>query len=329
MGVLYATVTIDWEGIKLEDDCLNYLEFFKKQFSEIPLTHFLCPAYFTRGKNLAAQIKKMQTLTKDDEIGLHIHSWKSLITKSSVEPQLQPNCHPKPPKVTYGDGKKDEGFAVPLGIYTIPQIRQILRTSKQILIETDITATECVSFRCGAWFASDAVFSALAEEGFKNDASAVPPNWLSTVTESALPIFASWIRHLWGKHETKTPHYLANTLIHRTYPKGIQSCLSQHEHSISQPQILANDIVEVPDTGLLMDYTPPSVLYHYIQQAWKLSKQTDTYISFGFHLESANASTTFSENIPFLIGLIQVLLAIKQEGIHINYLKLNQVRETL
>lgn len=325
---LYATVTVDWEGVQIDDENLDILASFKSQFPKIPLTHFICPAYFTRGQEFSQQIGKIHAVTAGDEIGLHIHCWESLIAKSGVIPILHPTCHPHAPIVPYGDNKYDGGFAVPLGAYTISQIQQILRTSKQILVETGLTPAEtCVSFRCGACLASDTVLSALRDEGFTNDASAIPSNVMTAVIARALPIFAAWVRALWGNREIQEPAYLANTIIHRAYPEGIQSCLLSHAHPISMPRVLEHGIVEVPGTGAMIDYISPMALYRYIQQAWTLSRRQDIYISFGFHLESATTITEFSDNMPLLSALIHILSMARQDGIAITYLTTQQVGE--
>lgn len=330
MGTLYATVTVDWEGEKIAPQNLNLLESFKTQYPNIPLTHFICPAYFTRGADLSREIEKIRALTQHDEVGLHIHCWRSLIAACHVTPRLQPRCQEDHLSVQYRDGEEDTGFTVPLGVYTVAEIRKILRTSRDILVEHDLTTPEaCVSFRCGAWLACDAVFSALSQENFLNDASGVSFYWASELIEQIMPTFAAWIRQLWGNCETRDPPYLANTISHRAYPDGVQGCLAPNELTISMPQVLANGIVEIPDTGVLMDYTPQTVLYYYIQQAWRLSKQQDTYISFGFHLESAGTQTVLSNDTPLLIALMQVLSRVTQEGIIIRYLKIHQVKETL
>ncbi len=328
MGKLYATVTVDWEGERIRNSCLDLLEFFKTQYPEIPLTHFICPAYFTRGEDLSEQLKRIRTLTQNDEIGLHIHCWKSLITASNVTPVFQPTLSVNDFTVPYGKGKEDTGFTVPLGIYSGAEIKKILNAARQILVKNELTTAEhCVSFRCGAWLACDSVFAALQKTGFSNDASGVPAHWVSVVIKDVMPTFAAWIEKLWGNSETTTPQYLINTLTHRVYPEGIESCFGLDDRTVSMPQVLENNILEIPDTGALIDYTPPIALYHYIKKAWNLSKHKDTYISFGFHLESSDVKTAFSQNIPFLMALMQVLSKVTQEGIQINYLKLHQVRK--
>jgi hypothetical protein len=284
MGTLYATVTVDWEGEQITALFLQALENFKAVHPDIPLTHFICPAYFTRGNDLSEYSNRIKALTQNDEVGVHIHCWETLVRKSHVEPITKPTCTHFEFIVKYGNGKEDKGFAVPLGLYSEENIRKILTTAKQILIEQGLTTPKaCVSFRCGAWMACDAVFSALQKEGFKNDASAAPYNWLPLITEDEIPTFASWIRLLWGRYETISPSYLANSLIHTVYPTGVVGCFAPNDKTLSMPQLLNNNIVEVPDTGALMDYTPKWALYDYIQNAWHLSQTEDIYISFGFH----------------------------------------------
>jgi hypothetical protein len=319
---------VDWEGEKIRNSCLDLLEFFKTQYPEIPLTHFICPAYFARGEDLSKKLKRIRTLTQNDEIGLHIHCWKSLITESRVTPVLQPTLDVNDRAVPYGKGKEDTGFTIPLGVYSVAEIEKILSTGKQILAENELTTAEnCLSFRCGAWLACDSVFTALQKAGFANDASGVPSAWISLVTKDVMPTFALWIEKLWGNKDTTTPKYLANTITHRAYPEGIKSCFGRDDRTISMPQVLENNILEIPDTGVLIDYTPPAILYYYIKQAWSLSEHQDIYISFGFHLESIDLKTVLSQNTPLLMALMQVLSKAAEDGITINYLKINQVRK--
>jgi hypothetical protein len=330
MGTLYATVTVDWEGEQITELSLQALENFKAIHPNIPLTHFICPAYFTRGDDLSEYNIKIKALTQNDEIGVHVHCWETLMRESHVEPITKPTCLTQGLVVKYGNGKEDRGFDVPLGVHSEADIRKILTTAKQILLEQGLTTPEtCVSFRCGAWMACDTVFSALQKEGFKNDASAAPSDWLPLITEKELPIFASWMRTLWGKDETTTPNYLANTLNHTAYPEGVVGCFTADNKTLSMPQLLKNNIVEVPDTGALMDYTPKVVLYNYIQNAWNLSKNEDIYISFGFHLESAHLTNESPPGASLIMGLMQVLSKIKQEKKEIVYLTINQVGEQI
>src|SRR5256885_750274 len=95
MANVIITVTCDWDALDYKYTAdkeynppdrysngvkaiLRFHELFK---GSIPITHFICPAYFTRKSahesTYAAGMKSLRD--KGDEIALHIHCWKSLI----------------------------------------------------------------------------------------------------------------------------------------------------------------------------------------------------------------------------------------------------------
>jgi hypothetical protein len=106
MGKTIIAVTCDWDGLDYPlngqynpegnshfrfDRGVQAIEYFDKIFDRrIPLTHFICPVYFTRSKFLAEYYSdKISNLIKTShcEIGLHIHGWISLMEACGVVPK--------------------------------------------------------------------------------------------------------------------------------------------------------------------------------------------------------------------------------------------------
>jgi hypothetical protein len=156
MGKVIITVTCDWDGLDYSldgqhnpegnphfrfDRGIQAIDYFDKIFDHrIPLTHFICPVYFTRSKFLAEYYSgKISKLIKTSkcEIGLHIHGWISLMRACGVAPRdpMQDLSLPDwgaQGKNRYGlsvpyrndaaEEKIDYGHGVPLGAYSRDEI---------------------------------------------------------------------------------------------------------------------------------------------------------------------------------------------------------------
>lgn len=99
-----AVVSVDWEGWHLHEENLRAFEAFREAHPEVPLTHFLNAAYFTKSRTSGLQSKisgrleaidKMwnphRALSPIDERGLHLNGWKSLVESSGVQYQAEPH----------------------------------------------------------------------------------------------------------------------------------------------------------------------------------------------------------------------------------------------
>src|ERR1700730_14137670 len=175
MPTLTICVTVDWEGESLEAANLNEMTAFRKAFPKIPLTHFICPAYLTRGGDLQAisGLIRGQVLG-GDEVALHVHCWQTLLTAAGVNPVLQPSWYingDAGPQVHYGNHQVDQGHGVPLGNYTSPEIGKIIAYANQLLVANHIASATPVSFRCGGWMSADPVQVALQAQHVANDSS--------------------------------------------------------------------------------------------------------------------------------------------------------------
>ncbi len=318
---IIMTLTVDWEGEHLKAANLDAMKLFNEKFPEYPLTHFICPAYYTRGEDPAPITEAIRSVIKPgDEIGLHVHCWYTLMDRYAgrhiATPTWLPNDDPGQ-GVPYDHGSKmDYGHDVPLGLFTRQEIAKTLVGARQLLAEVGLigSAADCTGFRCGGWMACDKVFEALADSNFEYDASGAPSKFNLVVWERIrqrygveVPLFY-WISLIWGPSFVTAPDYMVNLRSHAAYPGGV---LGIGDPAISGPAAIA-PLMEVPDTGSLADYTTFDDLKGYIDTAVS-SLAEEVYISMGFHQETAADDSHFSPlstNIQILTQALQYLQSV-------------------
>ncbi|MGH7495208.1 MAG: hypothetical protein ACREOO_22790 [bacterium] len=321
MGQVIITVTCDWDGLDYPlgepynpegnphfrfDRGVQAIQYFNKVFENcVPITHFICPVYFTRSKALVEYYARNTThLIKESncEIGLHIHGWMSLMHACDIWPR-DPVEDPSVPDwgaqensryglcVPYltddGHEKIDYGHGVPLGAYRQEEISQIVKKGRELLVDHRIMAAreDCVSFRCGGWMANDAVYAALqtVEPSFQYEASAVDASFFA----GRGGILDRWLAQLWGSKGQPEHSYLANRLFLSAYPDGINIWGRSNDVAEAQPRRMQK-LLEIPDTAILADYVKAGYMVEQIDGAVALAAlhASDIYVSLGFHLES-------------------------------------------
>lgn len=307
MPTLTICVTTDWEGQDLEDDNLDEMTAFRHQFGNVPLTHFICPAYLTRGGNLGAISGRIRAqVLPIDEVGLHIHCWQTLVVASHVAPVLQPSWYIQGngPAVPYGQGQSDVGHGVPLGAYSAGDIGHIIACANNLLVTNNIAPATPVSFRCGGWMSADAVQQALQAQGMANDSSSTDAPYFTQVNQRLQGFncrLGTWLPQLWGTAAVAAPAYLANTLSHAVQPGG--------GTDTTQPYQIAG-VLQVPDNGVLADYLTAQMIYNRLHAAWQQAAQGDVVHVCGFHQETATGRNLYdnTQNLPnFSAALTQFL----------------------
>ncbi len=282
IGAVRIAISVDWEGRELSEENLAAIERFRARFPEVPLTHFLNAAYFTKpgvgsgagDAAVAARIKR--ALRPQDELGLHLHGWRSLIEAAGVEFQRAPSF--------WGAGKAlkpvggDEGHEVEIAAYSAVELERILTFSKETLRARggfEIGG----SFRAGGWVAPPHVLEGIAAAGFGVDTSAVPPSWHEELSGLAL---RGRIQQLWGQVRPTTQPYRVQT------PKG--------------------PLIEMPDTCALADYVTAREMTTHVREALAQQRRRpdgEVYVHLGFHLETA---------ARFLPRLAQALTALRADA---------------
>jgi len=105
-------VTVDWEGWSLDDENIEVMQAFRKQYLHIPMMQLLNPVYLLRpGTNIALETEKIRaTFLPADSMGLHVHGWKSLLDACEVPYQYSPTFAAQSERCEAGDC----GYAVSL-----------------------------------------------------------------------------------------------------------------------------------------------------------------------------------------------------------------------
>lgn len=297
MGKVVFSLTIDWEGEHFRN-IADLLVVRKRIGHHIPVTHFICPAYFTNGINHAKEIIS-KAIFDIDEVALHVHCYESLVNKAGVKFRTEPDFFkgytPALKKLFSRLPKsmqpKNSGRGVPLSAYTYDEIIKILKTSRELMFQ-NFDIKELIGFRAGGWIASDEVLRALAETGFKYDSSATPPSVLSQgFSESfdgnlkddygdSYDGFSQYIIRMWG-HQLESERFLANSLSRKYCPDNFIS-------PFTQPYSL-QDIIEMPNNSSMSDYASlEKTMIPVLEKAIDVIKkynENNFYINLGFHQE--------------------------------------------
>jgi len=257
-GKLLLVVSTDWEGRDLKLQNLAAMKNFRRDFPEVKIIQFLNAAYFTKPDADATQVRSLMNsvLQPGDELGLHIHGWKTLFEASNVTFRSSPTA--------WGNELQncdyDCGHEVAINAYTGPEMRKVIHYSVDTLNAQGFG--RATSFRAGAWMGDKQILDALTDEGFKMDSSEVPPELLQSAIEQ-YP-FWSWIENLWKGVDTSVQPHVINTR--------------------------SGSLLEVPDNGALADYmTSDQMLEIFKSEAFALARDPshDVYVQIGFHEETA------------------------------------------
>lgn len=307
MSSVVICVTVDWEGTNILSENLKSMTDFRTMLPEIPLTHFICPAYFTRnGDNANMSAKILTQILDRDEVGLHVHCWNSLIKASNVALLTDPPTYylkdfndgrgPEIPYATSQGLAVDWGHGIPLGAFTATDIESIISAASNLLVSNNITRRAPTSFRCGGWLSCDAVQSALQSttNSINTDSSGTDAIHFADIQQIIRDNFScdigSWIPLLWGATSTSTPSYLANSQTLVANPYGIS--FDTQPYNIGS----TNPIVQVPNNGALMDYTSADKVYgELVAMLQHVSEKGGDMLSVvGFHQESASFENIFN-----------------------------------
>ena len=203
-GRLRVAVTVDWEGVALGEEGLAALEHLRAALPGAPFTHFVCPAYLTKDAPIpdAGAILK-SAVRAGDEVGVHVHGWRSLARAAGLTPKLAPSFLAADGKlVEFPDG--DLGFEVDLEAYDVTELRALVATSRRLLRERAGLTVSAI-FRAGGFLATPAVLEAIRAEGIAVDSSAIEARPLEDELPGApLP---GRLRALWPRIEATSQPY--------------------------------------------------------------------------------------------------------------------------
>lgn len=246
--VMQIYVTVDWEGMSLDDENITAMQEFRQRHPEIPMLQFLNPVYELR-LGAAALEKMRDTLLPADVHGLHIHPWKSLITYCSL-PYHDSPAFAEQDETCVGNAC---GYTVSLEYaYSQAELTQLVKCSSELLVSQGFERP--TSFRAGGWQQGPKLAAALHENGFTLDSSRTDAHFL-------IP--------RWGVH---------SRLVEQV------DRLHSGSTPLDQPYELLPGLTELPNNASLADYTSTQKIVDVFRE---LLQNRKSIMVLGFHQETA------------------------------------------
>lgn len=188
-------LSVHWEGRDLTDANLTALAEIRAEFPDFPMIHFISPAYFLRSpaEALAARQKIRTVMRSQDQVGLALGGWKSLVTKAGAIFRSGPTFwgYALRPQ----DCELDCGQDIPVHIYPETELDKIMVTALKTLEEHGFGRPKGLAVT--GWVASPQVLEAAARAGIAYDFSSVATQPLEK-TIGHYPLLY-WVKGLWSK----------------------------------------------------------------------------------------------------------------------------------
>ena len=159
-------LTVDWEGSDLRPKNLETIKRFKERY-QVPLFHFLNPAYYTQDlklNNTAINDSICSVLTSEDGRGLHLHPSRHLVEAAGLTFQPGPTFSRR--------GKctgLEEGADVMLHAYPYQDLERLIGFSRDVLESQGFSDLE--GFRAGGWMADPTVCECVKLHGLEFESS--------------------------------------------------------------------------------------------------------------------------------------------------------------
>lgn len=255
-GRVHLAVSVDWEGREIDRVNIEAMKALRRKLPDVPFTHFINAAYYTKERADHNQLASMmrEAIAPEDETGLHIHAWRSLVEAAGVSYRSHPTFWgDRSPRSDF----QDTGHDVEIAAYTVSELKAMTSESKRILKEAGFPLSS--SFRAGGWMAAPNVLEAIRAEGFTIDSSATDARWHNELEGRPL---RKRIRQLWPGNVSEANPWIISTA--------------------------AGDILEMPDTGALADYVTAKEMEEHLRAALaRAAAGGDVFIHIGFHQETA------------------------------------------
>ncbi|HET9240986.1 MAG TPA: hypothetical protein VFO10_27215 [Oligoflexus sp.] len=186
-------VTVHWEGRELHAPNVDALERMRKTFPDIPLTHFVNPAYFLDEAKAADNLNAMQRVFgTQDEVGLYLAPVENLVQEAGVILKLAPSFW------GYADEgeicENDCGLDVPLTVYTREETLRILSAAHRTLIQAGFSSLK--SFTVRGWMEAPFLTQLAGSFGYRFDLSPVDPELVAPKLRE-FPLSA-WVAERWS-----------------------------------------------------------------------------------------------------------------------------------
>lgn len=244
-------LTVDWEGMSLNQENIETMQDFRKKFPHIPILQLLNPVYFLHNhpdNSAIANIIKSTFLPTDTQ-GLHIHAWKSLIQYCGIPYQHSHSFADINEDCQTGDC----GYTVSLELtYSQADLTKLVACSSDVLVENGFAKAK--HFRAGGWQLGPKLMAALETNGFIWDSSVTDAQLLTTLWHEQ----SGMVKMLTQLHPTSTP--------------------------LDQPYAVSSQLMEYPNNASLADYTSTQQIVTMFKRLLEANKSV---MVLGFHQETA------------------------------------------
>jgi hypothetical protein len=238
-----------------------------------------------------------------DEIGLHVHPWKSLMERAGVPYRMGQSVFGE--DTALEDCSRDCGVAFPLNAYDSAEVAKVVQFSQDTLVAHHFPKP--TSFRAGAFMADQGVFEALTQTGVARESSAFPAEIFERTSLLQLD-------HGWPNPAEHNENF---------YKKLVK--LWPFVGSDAQPYVAltANGpLVEIPFNGTMVDYHANAYVvdwqyaaypsdarvmqsmldvYQSVRDHKRRSPKQEVVLAFGFHQEFAQAYLPMLEHFLALL----------------------------
>lgn len=257
---MVVSISVDWEGAYLDEGALAALARFRSENPGVPVTHFICPAYYSKPDAVGAEVTAAlrQQVRPGDEVGVHLHAWNTLVQAARVPVRAGRSFLTADGRLMEFEG--DAGFDLDPTIYTVTELRAILATSRRLLEAAGLRVAPV--FRVGGWLAAPNILEAARAEGFTVDSSAIDPAWLGDGDgEEEFQLLAGRLRDVWPKVDRTTQPFLVDTR--------------------------AGPILELPDSGGMADQVTMEEMEEHVRRAAQGASRP-VFVHLGVHAETAD-----------------------------------------
>jgi hypothetical protein len=245
-------VTVDWEGAALDNHSMEAMQDFRKKYPHIAMLQLITPSYWLQPNidkaAVTAQIKS--TFLPIDQVGLHLHAWKSLVNFCQVPYQHAPSFADQNETCEVGDC----GYSVSLEYaYSQAELTKLVACSSDLLVQQGFAKP--VHFRAGGWQLGSKLMAALQHNDFIWDSSRTDASLLTTRWH----VDSGMIKMVSELHPNSSP--------------------------LDQPYAIDVHMMEFPNNASLADYTSTKQI---VEMFNTLIKNNKTVMVLGFHQETAN-----------------------------------------
>lgn len=168
---VYIMLSLIWSGQDILPHNIEALKNFRLKFLDIPFNHFISPNYFVKEHSLS--YKLLMPLIKDeDNQGVFLASWKSLLDKAQIEFKEYASFIGKKVLIAPLNINQDYGLDVAINMYNEDELDKLIDLSLFTLKKHGFVNVN--SSMVSGWLADSKILEILSKTNIKYDCSAIP-----------------------------------------------------------------------------------------------------------------------------------------------------------